>query len=202
MFKKLNVFRLFSVFKCGKCDEAFEKSTELQTHLRDFHTAGYNTFECYLCKKRQKKFNRAMEHMKLHSEQISCEVCKVDLTSSQLKLHVCRKNDSIKCDYCEMEFTATIDLLKHLKNAHEPKEYQCKICKESFPSNKLYDLHMEMHIKPFMCHICSNTFATKPQLIHHFNVHETTSRRGKFNAFYDLHLLFLYILFYFRISMR
>lgn len=117
-----------------------------------------------------------MEHMKQHTKQISCEICKVDLTSSQLKLHVCKKTATMNCEYCEMVFSATDDLLKHLKYAHEPKKYPCNACTESFSSARLRDSHMETHKKSFLCHICSNTFATRSQLIHHFNVHQSASR--------------------------
>lgn len=132
-------------------------------------------FQCYLCKI---NFNLAFHlriHMKCHERDNTCEICKMELTSSELNSHLCDEEKSIRCDYCPVEFTATMKLLEHLKNTHDKKFYGCEKCPKFFAMIALKEYHMKTHEKdlprPFRCETCSNAFASKDSLRTHIKTH-------------------------------
>lgn len=150
----------------------YTRNTDIKS--RSFHTT--RGFECYLCKIKVGNYHAIRRHMtQQHERDKKCDVCKMPLTSNELKMHLCGTEKTIDCDYCKQQFSATVDILKHLDDAHAQKRlYRCENCPTFFPMPILKEYHAAQHVvvpKLFICEICSKRFATNNSLRLHMDTH-------------------------------
>lgn len=169
---------------------AFDSSAGLVKHMQSLQlrcnqNPDNASFECFLCKmKFCVNWGELCQHMsEIHSRNERCKICLEYLTSRELHKHLCGNEASIQCEYCNETFTTTIKLTKHLKTVHEKnkKLYRCNECREFFPMMKLKELHSAYHSsieKPFMCYMCSKTFADEAQLLNHEKTHNKQKKRN------------------------
>lgn len=182
MNKKLSIFCV-AVYKCGRCDMTFDSSAGLVKHmqtlqLRCNENPNHASFECFLCKmKFCVNWAELCHHMSdTHSRDEQCKICREYLTGRELNGHLCGNESSVHCEYCKKSFKSTVKLLKHIERMHgqHKKLYRCDECREFFPMMKLKQLHSIYHStieKPFMCYMCSKTFANETQLFNHERTH-------------------------------
>lgn len=139
------------------------------------------SFQCYLCKTNYHAMKELRIHMKSHERDQKCEICKMELTHSEIGSHLCGEEKSIRCDYCAHEFTATSKLIDHLEQSHETKKhYECEKCPKFLSSLALREYHMKSHDfdapKRFICEICSKSFPSKVSLNAHTKIHDTSRK--------------------------
>ncbi|XP_031621086.1 zinc finger protein 845-like isoform X2 [Contarinia nasturtii] len=154
--------------EASKCNES---GMELEKPRQKRRIARMKYFQCYLCKIDMDSKEALRMHMKLHSRDHLCDVCKVAFTLKELNYHLCDNEGSICCEYCQQTFTTTIKLLEHLKSHQKKKLYRCDECFKLLPMIKLKQYHMRLsHTQPklFTCTICSKAFTTKSLR----NIHE------------------------------
>lgn len=177
---------MFSVFKCGLCDMAYEYATQLNGHMQVHHKIKNMkrivNFQCFLCKISFESIPKLRNHMKCHKRSHKCEICQTALTRNELNSHLCDEEKSIRCDYCSNEFTATVQLLEHLRNSHSTKiMHRCEKCPKFFPMIALKKYHMKVHeqdtTKPFICEVCTKAFAKKIYLQIHSKTHNSIKRK-------------------------
>lgn len=143
----------------------------------------HGTFQCFVCKKMLKRFSLLEKHMQArHDKSEKCKICNKLLDAHELMSHICENDTTIQCEYCDKSFTSTVDLLKHLDNSDEKKKmYRCDECDEFLPMKILRQYHMTQHSgisKPFMCYMCSETFADSTQLFYHERAHRQSSQNA------------------------
>lgn len=110
-------------------------------------------YECYMCKYKFKGLPFMRKHMKLHinGQRFQfhfCSICRIRLNQTKMNSHVCGQKDSVQCEYCSKQFTATIKLLNHLEKMHETNRrlYQCGKCTKYLPMIFLRDSHQNTHV--------------------------------------------------------
>ncbi|XP_031621089.1 PR domain zinc finger protein 5-like [Contarinia nasturtii] len=163
--------------RCYLCKQKFSSREELLAHRGDAHKKcpkKIKSFQCVLCKLEIDSKEALRMHMKLHSRDHLCDVCKVPFTLDELNNHLCDNEGSVCCEYCQQTFTTTIKLLEHLGTHDKKKFYRCDECPKSFPMIKLKQYHITVsHSKPklFTCTICRKAFATKRSRTTHEKSH-------------------------------
>lgn len=138
-------------------------------------------FQCHICKIHPKTLRKMKQHLEQHvaARDKKCEICDEQLTSNELKLHLCGTEVSLKCDFCTRLFNVTSDLLQHLTSDHDNKIlHKCRKCNRFFGIEYLRDLHERLHKKeyeyqqkPFACEICSKRYKHKATLHVHMLHH-------------------------------
>lgn len=152
--------------------------------------------ECFLCKIEMETMKKLRIHMRCHNRDNICDICQMNLTGKELKLHLCGEEKSIRCDYCTDEFNVTAKLLKHLETHTQRKFYRCESCPKFFASITLKEHHLKSHsnqdaLREFVCEICSKTYSSKFHLDLHKKRHELG--RCKYPLSEDVSAIFLII---------
>lgn len=107
-----------------------------------------------------------------------CRFCKLKFTARRpLHRHEksCPKNLRLKCTQCDDRFGTITDKQFHMLNAHNRpektyKQVQCHICQKMLRSNKL-GIHLDRHIKRFICEKCGARCAARKDLNEHMRIH-------------------------------
>ncbi|GBN60027.1 Zinc finger protein 62, partial [Araneus ventricosus] len=135
-------------------DVAKDESKIQKTHV--------DYYECGICNKKyipQKKF---IEHLLAHigGTKHACSLCekifwKTPEFYSHLNVHL--KRTPYSCSECHKNFLSCSQLRFHSKMHAET--IQCHLCKGKFPSQKLLDQHMRLHMvdESNTCIICQKT---------------------------------------------
>ncbi|XP_055311551.1 zinc finger and SCAN domain-containing protein 12-like [Sitodiplosis mosellana] len=136
-------------------------------------------FQCYLCGMNCSTKQILRAHMYLHERCHKCDICKTALTQNELNSHLCGEEKTIRCDYCPIEFTVTLELLEHLEKSHEKRKfYRCEKCPKFIASIALKETHMKSHEldapKRFICEVCSKAFTSRVNLRSHRRSHVKT----------------------------
>ena len=81
-----------------------------------------------------------------------------------------RKNQSLKCEFCDKLFTRQEYRRNHVKHVHEgerPRPFKCEQCSNAFKEKVALQKHIyALHTgkKPFACKHCKHGFVTKDRL--------------------------------------
>lgn len=175
------------MYQCGKCNDKFESSQKLNEHMRGLHSEK-KILECYICKMRSiQNITYLRNHISNHDVFERCDICKSSLESEDVNIHLCGKENSIQCEYCDENFTSTVKLLAHLNDNHEQKlSYKCDKCPKLLPMIFLKEQHMTQHVdipRPFICDVCPKAFTTKLNLKSHKYIHNMKKGINSFKYF-------------------
>ena len=97
-------------FKCGKCDFASSKQTEVLIHLKTVHERGIeSTYNCSLCDYKSQERSETLKHVKEVHEQKQNSI-PLDNPKTPSALH--------KCTNCEFTTSDEGVLLNHKKSKH------------------------------------------------------------------------------------
>ncbi|XP_066939177.1 zinc finger protein 761-like isoform X2 [Macrobrachium rosenbergii] len=110
-------------YQCENCDEAFRFRNQLDSHM--YVHSGGSSFSCKACNKQFKLRKSLLVHMKQHSP----------------------NKNIFKCLFCDKEYFERNNIIRHVRTRHAFSEseighrdteeaFQCRVCKESFPSEK------------------------------------------------------------------
>ena len=86
--------------------------------------------------------------------------------------------DIWKCKHCNDEFTANIDMMRHLKAMHR-RHSECKQCHKKFVTSSLLEHHMKDEhgtIQKYQCDECGKTFHFKWRLENHTKMHNIETK--------------------------
>ncbi|XP_037938328.1 zinc finger protein 260-like isoform X2 [Teleopsis dalmanni] len=218
----LNSFHVCYIETCAK---NFSSAASLRNHICTDHPDEVSTskFEtnndavatCPICNKKLLSKNlekHIILHKKKEAEEMSntpkflCAYCPREFKSQKSlnqheKCHIGQKPDvAYPCLECNKEYNTEYLLEQHRKQAHKEREFQCKICGNSFKlKNQLMNhlkLHLEKNIEcphcdkkyarhfdlnvhlrthtgelPYACHMCDKRFAIKVRLTYHIQKH-------------------------------
>ncbi|KAL6950732.1 hypothetical protein ACO0QE_000013 [Hanseniaspora vineae] len=148
-------------FQCEHCAESFYKHSQLKSHVAKIHNK--KNLTCQECGIEFTKPQRLHAHMEIHHP---------SSTSKNSDLDESLKITQYQCTMlsCTRSFSTWSALQHHIKTDH-PK-LKCGICSKLCVGETGLQMHMMVHdesmmIKNWKCHLCSETFAKKLELVHH-----------------------------------
>ena len=167
-------------FSCIYCDKNFSSKQMLKMHdLNSCPTKFSETVKCNQCDKPFKGKGALKNHMKVHEMKTSlpkvrvkCYICPKEIWENNLKSHLNthtkqvqthigfgsfeRSKKEIICDQCELMFSNTFSLKRHMKIVHKINSdrvdskkrnnvinYSCNKCPLTFSSNYSLKRHMQ-----------------------------------------------------------
>lgn len=145
-------------FKCHICTAEYKSLSSLNQHVRYIHQNEPKQFICTICGSAQRKRHLLWEHMNRHNG-IKPYACTYDgcemrffskaRRSEHGRTHTGAKPFLCSIDGCDSRFAYAVDFKRHKFKAHGiyTKKYNCTICTEILPENRLLKKHMETHHK-------------------------------------------------------
>lgn len=113
-----------------------------------------------------------------------CELCHTYLTITELNVHLCGKETSVKCEYCDKTFIGANKLFEHVTSIHDNRKlYRCDECGKFLPMQILRDYHMMQHSigVSFKCSMCPKTFTKRRHHADHERYHKQKERKKLMN---------------------
>lgn len=165
--------------KCPYCPASV---LNLNSHLASKH--GEKKFMCDLCGvTKNTKASLEIHVRMIHAEEkYLCDTCSKEYKSKiSLKLHILRDHSqtpidmNIKCNSCDYKTYSRTNLLRHMRNHHDPNHMKpvCTECGQNFCDNRALRNHMLTHANTtFACELCDHVCKTKIGLKCHMTLHE------------------------------
>ncbi|KAA0202465.1 hypothetical protein HAZT_HAZT002315 [Hyalella azteca] len=178
-------------YTCPQCAKTFANESNLRRHLFT-HSQDQQT-SCKVCNKSYKNARSLMKHkLVVHSVAgkpakiqrdfiCSYENCGMIFPSvKKLSWHQeTHQRWPKRCDFCQERFVHQSNLVKHIRQKHDPQYMQdkegnktCPVCFKVFLKTSL-PLHMRIHsgVKPYKCYMCNKKFRVKCNLDTHMFIH-------------------------------
>ena len=161
---------------CDICGQSISRAF-LKVHRQ--HHLGVKQFQCGICGKRFVTAGLLKGHQNVHSNQrkFQCSICEqqFDLLS-QAKVHarIHTGERPYICELCGEAYARAAGLNRHMMSHTGEKPHICDVCGKSYADKSKCLKHMQRHHpehRPFPCHICKETFYTKPEMDEHAVLH-------------------------------
>lgn len=145
-------------FKCHICTAEYKSLSSLNQHIRYIHQNEPKQFICTICGSAQRKKHLLWEHMNRHNGikpyRCTYDGCEMRFFSKARRTehgrtHTGEKPFVCAVDGCYSRFAYSVDFKRHKFKSHGiyTKKYNCAICSEVLPENRLLKKHMETHHK-------------------------------------------------------
>ncbi|XP_052752033.1 zinc finger protein OZF-like [Galleria mellonella] len=180
---------------CGICDKTFQKTMQLQNHLRN-HRAE-RRFVCTYCDKAFSQSNNLRAHLRIHTNErpFKCVECgkaftQVTNLNNHVRLHTGERPFVCPEPGCSKAYAQVTNLNQHRKRHlnGRPVEatYDCNVCGEQFQQrNHMYSHRREAHgdLKSpsgrssgsrsarYTCQVCEAVLPSERLLMQHVNQH-------------------------------
>ncbi|XP_059052430.1 zinc finger protein 570-like [Achroia grisella] len=182
---------------CGICDKTFQKTMQLQNHLRN-HRAE-RRFVCTYCNKAFSQSNNLRAHLRIHTNErpFKCVECgkaftQVTNLNNHVRLHTGERPFVCPEPGCNKAYAQVTNLNQHRKRHlnGRPVEatYDCNICGEQFQQrNHMYTHRREAHGESktssnrsastgrrggrHICQVCEAVLPSERLLMQHVNQH-------------------------------
>uniref|UniRef100_A0A8D8Q6F8 Zinc finger protein 234 n=1 Tax=Cacopsylla melanoneura TaxID=428564 RepID=A0A8D8Q6F8_9HEMI len=172
-------------YDCHSCDISFRTWTQLSHHCTAEHkSAAY--IMCPGCGIKLTSRVMVSRHRAIHSgipvETFTCDKCgknflRKSLLQDHILSHIPKEEQPFVCCKCARRFHSEA-LLRHHERVHLPPEdratYPCLSCDKRFSSRSAVTAHTKaVHLgeRPFVCHECGQSFASKGILQEHLTIH-------------------------------
>uniref|UniRef100_A0A1B0CBA2 Putative c2h2-type zn-finger protein n=1 Tax=Lutzomyia longipalpis TaxID=7200 RepID=A0A1B0CBA2_LUTLO len=114
---------------------------------------------------------------------LQCRICKKKVKNRyHMEKHQWEhKGRSLKCNFCQVEYSCQGNLTRHIRVVHEKRRgYICSICRKEFSQSNNLKLHMLVHqdIK-FACDLCEKAFKNPRSLRNHKYIHIPPEERSE-----------------------
>lgn len=182
-------------YKCfiEGCVREFSSRKYLGVHLERNHNVRYENFEttCLECQMVFDNCGDYAKHVKIHSCNFVCDMCKLRFkTSEKLQSHIDKLHKEgddrpyiCNEDGCGARFKRTEHLRGHKLYKHsDVKKFECQECPLKFRQRGEFNVHMRVHqdLKPFSCWRCDHVCKTSSNLRQHMRlVHD-----GEINIYF------------------
>lgn len=172
-------------YDCHSCEFSFKTWTQLSHHCAAAHkSAAY--ISCPACFIKLTSRVMVSRHRAIHSgipvETFTCDKCgknflRKSLLQDHILSHIPKEEQPYVCCKCARRFHSEA-LLRHHERVHLPPEdratYPCPSCDKRFSSRSAVTAHTKaVHLgeRPFVCHECGQSFASKGILQEHLTIH-------------------------------
>lgn len=165
------------VRQCKLCDK---RSSDLKKHTIEAHSVIERPFQCYVCEKTYKEFNRLRYHLRRHSAEHGDFVCHLCggayFLYHELARHIYNHHENIrpfKCEECGKCFKLRYQLHVHGRKHSGEKPFNCLICLDKFSTKGALKVHSRVHSgdKPFACGYCKKSFSVSSTRRQHERTH-------------------------------
>jgi Zinc finger, C2H2 type len=172
-------------YKCfiEACDREFSSRKYLGFHLEREHSLKMENFEttCLDCQMVFENVGDYAKHVKIHSCNFICEICKTRFKTKEKlqahteKLHKEGDDRPFVCaeDECGARFKRAEHLRGHQLYKHsDEKKFSCTECNLKFRQRGEFNVHMRVHqnVKPFSCWKCDHLCKTSSNLRQHMKI--------------------------------
>ena len=175
---------------CRECGKASKLKGAIKSHVEDTHLTKVLKELAMEDKNNQQVLRKAEDGkeqvggldnhiMDLHSEEVQCQLCKLNLSTSNLREHILKehlRNKFTDCRLCEQKFANRTGLKNHIKQMHLSKTssnihrhnkfIDCSHCEQKFAKKDSLKTHIkQVHLsKTSICQICNKEYK---DLYHH-----------------------------------
>ncbi|KNC25534.1 hypothetical protein FF38_12954 [Lucilia cuprina] len=202
------------IFLCSQCGQTFEESDEFKKHMLDEHDENVMVQQSFKlsCNKLQsmdyinKNLLKSPTNESTH-QTLTCSEChKIFATVQKLNHHKrfnhVPEDKKLPCHICNMKFSRTYHLKRHLQNVHAPSTkgeivkkdqnpktimdintaMHCNQCGKIFYNSQKFSRHQRhAHVpdeKKFVCHMCGQKFGRSDHFRRHMrNLHQTDVKK-------------------------
>lgn len=169
-------------FKCGYCNETFEKDYDLKIHILQCDSAKpVGMLKENAANEKHEKIN-VTKNSENSTKEHQCMKCgKTFNNTRHLKCHIKNVHEGYKykCNNCEKEYKSLGSLVLHKKSVHLGITYKCNQCEKTFAQKFNLEKHKTSHIqsihesKRHKCNKCDKEFHDKSKLaLHNQTIHE------------------------------
>lgn len=113
-------------------------------------------------------------HLKIHEDEIKCEICGVGVKMINMKRHMESNHTEGKfeCKHCGKILKTRCELRNHVR--YHVQVFDCNFCEEKFSVKSHLKDHLKWHEDPesFACKICGKMFKETRNLRIHYKNHE------------------------------
>lgn len=176
-------------FTCDICCKKYTNKTNLKGHIFKVHHTQL-PYRCYVCPKGYRSKVTLRNHERIHRPRkcpFSCTICSKAYShegalKQHLQEHLGETSGNVKkrrCQFCQMKFFTTQELVVHRTTHTDLRFYQCEICPMNFTTKGALQQHQRNHMtnsyieRPFECYLCKKEFALVHCLRNHMRIHAT-----------------------------
>ena len=126
--------------ECNFCAKVFDTTSNLLSHVQEFHQGGEVEHKCIVCQKDFQHFAELEGHFKMDHSQNSkphrCFMCNRDFKDQwSCQAHQFCHEKVSKCVFCDFSFDID-QLMDHLKKKHDLTFPECNLCNLVVKNNK------------------------------------------------------------------
>ena len=170
-------------WKCTICDTVLDQRHKFRHHADSCFDIDEEGFKCGACKEYFKSIPLLKEHLQSQPEctgknvtpTLVCEQCPkphLFYNLRKFEAHSLRHQSVIQCNECDAKFEDYREYVKHIRVAHNDRQYPCTQCSKSFALESVLEKHILNCHKEFSCHICGRKYKSNPALKYHMRKHD------------------------------
>ena len=181
--RKLRYIEVENGWKCTICDTVLDQRHKFRHHADSCFDLDEEGFKCGACKEYFKSIVLLKEHLKYNKEctltdvtpTLICEECPkphLFYNVRKFEAHSLRHQSIIQCNDCDARYEDYREYVKHIRMAHNDRQYPCTQCCKSFALESVLEKHVLNCHKEFSCHVCGRKYKSNPALKYHMRKHD------------------------------
>ena len=182
--RKLRYREVENGWQCTICDTILDQRHKFRHHADSCFDLDDDGFKCGECKEYFKNISLLKEHLKtsqncsatdVTTPTLICEQCPkphLFYNTRKFEAHSLRHQSVIQCNDCDARFEDYRDYVKHIRVAHNDRQFPCTQCSKSFALESVLEKHILNCHKEFSCHVCGRKYKSNPALKYHMRKHD------------------------------